>query len=429
MRIGLFTDTYRPSINGIVFVVESLKRHLEAEGHVVYIFCPAQSIRRSKHTELLQEDEHIIRFPSVKGAFYDDYDTSIFFMPRVLNQLRDLDLDIIHYFTPSQVGLMGVYAAHKTNTPLVAQHCTDLHEYVGHYPNVLPGVLALMTLIPFTVKFDSKEIAHIMKLYRPRLERAEWGRDVIEKVITMLYKKGDAVIALSRKSQHQLESWQTEDRFRYPVTLLPNGVDALKKPTEHQLAAFRDQWGIAESDEVFGFVGRLGAEKNLALLIEAFEKVVAVRPKARLLFVGDFEYREALEELAQESGYGDRITFTGAMPRETLGVAYAAMNVFTFPSLTDTQGWVIHEAAHAGLPILLIDRELSEVVEDGVNGYYVDNSADAMADKLIELLKSPKKREAFGEQSRKKAALFTEKRQVKKLLKLYERTVIEHFSD
>ncbi|NCU39223.1 glycosyltransferase family 4 protein, partial [Candidatus Saccharibacteria bacterium] len=47
MRIGLFTDTYRPSINGIVFVVETLKKRLEEQGHEVFIFCPAKSIRPS----------------------------------------------------------------------------------------------------------------------------------------------------------------------------------------------------------------------------------------------------------------------------------------------------------------------------------------------------------------------------------------------
>ena len=74
MRIGLFADTYRPSINGIVYVVESTKKHLEGLGHEVYIFCPARSIRPSKHAEEFDEDEYIIRFPSIKGAFYDDYD-------------------------------------------------------------------------------------------------------------------------------------------------------------------------------------------------------------------------------------------------------------------------------------------------------------------------------------------------------------------
>ena len=73
--------------------------------------------------------------------------------------------------------------------------------------------------------------------------------------------------------------------------------------------------------------------------------------------------RKTLEKLAAETDFADRIIFTGAMPREDLGVAYKVMNVFTFPSLKDTQGWVLHEAAHAGKPIVIIDKEVSEVVE------------------------------------------------------------------
>ena len=71
---------------------------------------------------------------------------------------------------------------------------------------------------------------------------------------------------------------------------------------------------------MFGFIGRLGEEKNLPILIKAFDKYVAkARPKSKLLFVGDFEYRKKLEEMAAESKYADRIIFTGALPREELG--------------------------------------------------------------------------------------------------------------
>lgn len=426
MRIGLFTDTYRPSINGIVFVVESLKKHLEDQGHVVYVFCPARSIRPSKHAIALDEDEHIIRFSSVKGAFYDDYDTSLFFPPRVLSQIKELDLDVIHFFTPGQVGLMGVYAAFKTDTPLIAQHCTDLYEYVEHYPSVLPGLLALIALLPFTVKVDGKDIKEIMKLYRPRRGATKWNRDIVEKMVTLVYKKCDAVIALSRKSQMQLESWQRVANYEYPVTLMPNGVDAIKKPTANKIAAFRELWNIKESDEVFGFVGRLGAEKNLAMLIPTLEAIVQSRPRARLLFVGDFEYKETLEEIAADSLYPDRITFTGAMPREELGVAYDVLDVFVFPSLTDTQGWVIHEAAHAGLPLVLLDTEVSEVLEPGVNGEYADNTPESLGHHVGALLKSKKRREQYGAESQKKARQFTERRQVAKLVKLYEDACISH---
>jgi len=428
MRIGLFTDTYRPSINGIVFVVESLKKHLEAQGHEVFIFCPARSIRPSKHALELEEDEHVIRFPSVKGAFYDDYDMSLFFPPYVLSKIRDLDLDLIHFFTPGQVGMMGVYASYKAEIPLVAQHCTDLREYVEHYRDglLLPGLLALMALIPLTMKVNGKDIKQIIKMYRPRRGRVQWNIDIVEQIITLIYSKCNAVIALSRKSKAQLESWQNDDGYRYEITLMPNGVDRIKPPTDAQLQAFHEQFGIGKKDEVFGFVGRLGAEKNLDILIPALEIVAEKRPNARLLFVGDFEYRETLEKAAAKSPYADRITFTGPLLRENLGVAYASMKVFTFPSLTDTQGWAIHEAAMAGLPLILIDQELSEVIEPGVSGEYAENTPEDMARCIIDLLSHPKKREEFGRQSQKLARRFTEKRQVAKLSKLYERVVSDY---
>ncbi len=425
MRIGLFTDTYRPTINGITFVVETLKKQLEAQGHEVYVFCPARTMRPSKQAELTREDDRIIRFPSFKSGFFEDFDITLMFPPTVFRQVKDMELDIVHIFTPSQVGLMGINIAFKNDIPFVVQHCTDLYEFVEHYPNVLPGVLALVGIVfPMNVKLKGHDITEIIKMYRPR-QAVKWNRQVIEKSITLLYSKASAAIALSRKSKAQLEGWQY-GRYRYDVTLMPNGVDAIAKPAIDELASFRSRWGLKDSDEIFGFVGRLGEEKNLPILIKAFDKIGRARPKAKLLFVGDFEFRAKLEAMAARSKYPDRIIFTGSMSRERLGIAYEVMDVFVFPSLKDTQGWVLHEAAHARLPIVLIDRGVSEVVEDGKSGYYAKNNATDVARKVTELLSSPKRRQVFGERSKQLAMKFTEKKQAAKLANLYQNLIIEH---
>ncbi len=432
MRIGLFTDTYRPSINGIVFVVESLKRELENLGHEVYVFCPAKSMSPSKQAELLNEDSdsRIIRFPSIKGAFFDDYDTSVFFPPAVQRRIKELELDMVHVFTPSQIGLVGVKAAKKNNIPLVIQHCTDIYEFVDHYPAVLPGALALAGIVfPMSVRLRGHDLLEIAKLYKPRAGVTKWNKDIIESVITILYSKADAVIALCRKSCKQLKSWQYDD-YQYELVLMPNGVNALPRPTKTEVKAFREQWNLAEDDEIFGFVGRLGEEKNLPLLIKSFERHIAKkRPKAKLLFVGDFEYRKTLEEMAAATKYADRIIFTGAMPREKLGLAYSVLDVFAFPSLKDTQGWVLHEAAHAGLPIVLVDKELSEVVQDGVNGFIANDNPTSFGRAIIALLEDANKRQEFGAISKKLAAKFTENRQVKKLEKLYQELIDQKAAD
>ncbi len=425
MRIGLFTDTFRPSINGIVFVVEMLKKRLEEEGHEVYVFCPARSMRPSRDLEF--EDEHIVRFPSIKGAFFDDYDTSIFFPPRVVQQIKDLNLDIIHIFTPSQVGLVGVQAAWKSDTPFIVQHSTDLYEFVEHYPVVLPGVLALIGIVlPFTVHLGGQDIREIIKLYKPRRGVTKWNQYIIERGITILYAKADAVIVLCRKSQDQLCSWQHHEKYLYDVTLMPNGVDALPKPSVSDVKLFRQQHGIEKDDEVFGFVGRLAAEKNLDLLIEAVEKVIRKRPQAKLMFVGDFEYRETLEAHARASKAADRIIFTGALPREQLGVAYACMKVFVFPSLKDTQGWVLHEAAHAGLPIVIIDRGLSEVAVEGKNALYAKNTSASVAHSIVTLLSDSTMQRDFSVAGKKIARRYSETRQVTSLIRLYDDVIKSH---
>lgn len=430
MRIGLFSDTYHPTINGITFVVESLKNNLEAMGHEVFVFCPARTMMPGrKKYDTPKDSDHIIRFPSFKSGFFDDFDFTVFFPPTMLRRIKDLDLDVIHVFTPSQVGLLGINAAVKYDIPLITQHSTDLYEFVEHYPLVLPGVLALIGVVfPMSVKLDGHDIKEIIKLHRPRLGATKWNQHMISKAVTMIYSKADATIALSRKSYDQLSNWQGED-YKYSIVLMPNGVGAIKKPSKAKLDKFRKQWNLSESDEVFGFVGRLGEEKNLALLVEAMEYVGKVRPRAKLLFVGDFDYRETLEEMAGRSEFADRIVFTGAMPRTELGVAYAAMNVFCFPSLKDTQGWVLHEAAHASLPIVLIDTKVSEVVQDGRNGYFAKNNSEDFANKVTALLKSPTKRKAFGEHSKKLASAYTERRQVKKLEALYKQIIADSKHD
>ena len=424
MRIGLFTDTYRPSINGIVYVVDITRKHLESMGHEVFIFCPAEGVRLDREEF---DDDHIIRFRSMKGVFFDDYNLSLFFPAVELRRIKDLELDVIQFFTPSQVGLMGVYAAQKTGAVLIAQHSTDLSQYIKHYPAVVPGLLMIALSLPLTFRFHGQDVRELMRLYKPRRVVADWGQDIVERLIAMIYSRCDAVIALSQKSQKQLDSWR--DEYYYDVTTIPTGINALKKPTDAQVDMFKSKYGIAKKDEVILYAGRLSAEKNLDLLIPMIKKVVRQRPNARLLYVGDFDYRETLEQMAADSGVGDRITFTGALPRENLGVAYASANVFAFPSLTDTQGLVLHEAAHAGLPFVIVDRYVSEVVRDGENGFVARNNPAHFAECVIKLLEDKKLAATFSEASKQLARQYGEYTQTKKLEQIYQQALADRLSD
>lgn len=414
MRIGIFTDSYRPAVTGITYVVEIMKKDFEAMGHEVFIFCAGERILPKKKSE---RDDHLIHFPSIQDVFYDDYGLTLIFPPNEVRKIKKLNLDVIQVMTPGQVGLMGIYAAQKLNKVLVMQHSTDIAQYIQHYPGVVPGLLVLALSFPATFRFKGKDVRELLKIYRPRLSRTKWGREIIESLMAMILSRCDAVISLSQKSKKQLESWRGV--YDYEVDLIPTGIDALPKPSEAQLKAFKERYGIAEDDEVILYVGRLAAEKNLDILLPAMRRVLRTHPKARLLFVGDFEYRKVLEAKTRRSGFKHRVTFTGSIPREELGVAYATGDIFAFPSLTDTQGLVLHEAAHAGLPFVMTDPDVSQVVEDGKNGIIARNTIASITEAIVKLLDDDELRAKFSRHSKKLAREYTEFNQTKKLEAVY----------
>jgi len=94
--------------------------------------------------------------------------------------------------------------------------------------------------------------------------------------------------------------------------------------------------------------------------------------------------------------------------------------VFVFPSTTDTQSLTLHEAALAGLPIVMIDEPVTEVVKDGENGFFANDDPIDMAAKIRAILEDPKLQKKMSAASRKTAKLFSEKRQTKLILDIYQ---------
>lgn len=418
MKIGLFSDTYLPTTNGISFVLQIMQTRLEELGHEVYIFAPATNLRG----EEAGDNERIIRFPALEGVFFDEQLTSVFFPPRAMKKIRALELDIIHFFTPAQIGLMGAAAAIREDIPLVGQYSTDLYQYVERYPNVLPGTIALSLIAPFVLKLTPREIMKMMGAFKPKRTVTAWHKGMVARMHMMLHDDCDGVIALSSKMQKQLDGWGSKT----PSTLLPTGVDTLPVASAAQVSAFNETHGIHKNDTVILYVGRLSREKNLDLLVEAFALLHKTHKNTTLLLVGDFDYREELEKKVEELGISEKVVFPGRIARNTLSVAYQAADIFAFPSITDTQGLVVNEAAHAGLPLVLCDGEVSEVFVEGVTGIAVASNATSFADSLSRLLDDDALRKQLGKQAKIRAKEFSELGQMQKLEKLYEKWIAQH---
>ena len=188
---------------------------------------------------------------------------------------------------------------------------------------------------------------------------------------------------------------------------------------EAAVKSFRDKVGLRDDDEVVLYVGRLGEEKNLAMLIPMIEKLIRKRPNAKLVFVGDFDFRETLEKMALESRAVGKVLFAGRLPRQKLSMAYQAADVFVFPSLTDTQGLVIQEAAHAGLPLVLCDPDVSECFKDGKNGFLAKNTPRDVANKVATILADDALRAKFSAHSKQLAESLSERTQTEKIVALF----------
>ncbi len=418
MRIGLFSDTYLPTVNGISYVLQIMQARLEELGHEVYIFAPATNLRGVE----AGDNDHVFRFPAIEGVFFDEQLTSVFFPPTVMRKIKKMNLDIVHIFTPSQIGLMGVYAAIKEDIPLVAQYSTDVYHYVEKYPNVLPGTVALGLTLPFFLKLTPREFVKLMTIFKPKKDVTTWHKTMIAKMHVALHDSCDAVIALSKKMQLQLDSWGSKTE----ATLLPTGIDALPEPTAKQVSDLQNSLGITKDDVVLTYAGRLSREKNLDLILDSFAIAARKQANLKLVFVGDFDYREELEARAQQLHAAKQIHFLGRMPRHQLGLAYALSDIFLFPSTTDTQGLVLHEAASAGLPLILCDPDVSEVFIDGQTGLLANNEAEDFAAKILELSGDAKLRRTLGKQARLRASHFGELSQMKKLETLYQKCMSEH---
>jgi 1,2-diacylglycerol 3-alpha-glucosyltransferase len=379
MRIGFFSDTYTPQINGVVSSIRLFADALERQGHEVYIFAPTP--------RQPTDGPRVIRIPSVPFALQPEMRLASLYSQHAYRLARRANLDIIHSHDPFAVGLFGLAVAKRFRLPYVHTYHTLYPEYV-HY------------------------------VWETRFTRA-----MAERLSREFCDQCDLVLAPSTKIERALAAWGVTA----PVKCLPTGVDAgrFAHPDVDAAAALRRRFGIPETDRLLTFVGRVGLEKNIDLLVEAIARVKT--PGARLLIVGNGPYRPELDAHIASLGIADRVTFTGYLQGNDVAAAYAASDLFFFASLSETQGLVVAEAMASGLPVVAVqDLAVGDAVTDGVNGFLTIERADALAAAADRVLTDPSLRASMGAESRKRAEALSIDRMAEKLAGLYEGLIASH---
>lgn len=217
-------------------------------------------------------------------------------------------------------------------------------------------------------------------------------------------KLADWVVAPSNQTRTEL----MDDYKARRVKVIHNGiaVDDLVSKAAKALATRQKN---EPDSEVVIYAGRMRTRKAVAVLLKAFEQVLAERPKAELLLVGDGEQFDALQEqhrrlFGHDSGLEERVRFLGSKPRHEVFDLYAQADVYCLPSLYEGFPVATLEAMAVGLPVVTTRVSGNpEAVDDGVEGRVVEpKDADGLARALIDLLSDPEKRREMGRKARER---------------------------
>jgi len=170
------------------------------------------------------------------------------------------------------------------------------------------------------------------------------------------------------------------------------------------------------------YTGRLGPEKNLEFLLQAFAGVVQAVENARLLLVGDGPLKEDLKELAKNLRITDSIQFAGLIPYNNMPGYLAMCDAFVTASVTEVHPLSVIEAMGAGLPVMGIHSPgVGDTVEDGVTGFLSTADLPAFTAKLTRLCLQTQLRQKMGRTARKASNQYAIERTTKIMLRHYER--------
>ena len=381
MRVGIFSESYPPLINGVSTSVQTLIAHLEHAGHEVFVF--------TSHYPRFQDDRKgVFRYPSFNALVEPDYVLPIPFSPRITRAISALKLDIVHSQSPFLLGLVARRVARSLNVPHVATNHTLYTEY-AHYLPLLPVSATRRLLV-------------------------SWMRG--------FYDTCDRVLAPSEMTKQRLIDGYG---VQTPVTVIPTAIPAppyvLARPAET-----KQEFGLPPDARILLYVGRLAPEKNLDLLLRSFALVTAQTNDTYLILAGSGKSRGALENRARSLGIHRRTRFAGFLGRTKLDPLYQAAEVFVFPSKTETQGLAVGEALAAGLPCVVVNAGgAPESIRDSIDGFLVEDDAAQMTARTLELLADPALRRNMAVEAKRGAAARTPESIGGRMVAVYEELIAE----
>lgn len=380
MKIAMFTNTYLPFVGGLEKSIETFATAMRAMGHQVLVVAP-------QYRGASSSCDKVFRVPALKGFAGSPYSIKLSIPGLIASRIKKFAPDIIHSHQPFLLGDSALREAKTLDIPIVYTNHTFMERYLHWFP-------------------------------------VDWEiiRKVAEKLPSAYANLVDHVITPTESVAQILRARNTHT----PITSIPTGIDADFYGSGDR-AGFRKQYDIGERDFVIGHLGRLNPEKNLSYLADVALRVVdASAQNRRFLLVGEGGSVAAIKQLFESRGLQDRLICTGVLQGQACADAYAAMDVFLFTSLSDTQGLVMSEAMAAANPVFALRAPgAQDLVRHEGNGILLDadQSSEQFAQEMNRRIATPGLLQQLGQQARKDAYEVSISASTERVLGLYEELI------
>jgi glycosyltransferase involved in cell wall biosynthesis len=345
IKIGMFVDSFFPMVDGVTNVVDNYAKRLNDEEFEVVVFCPKN--RDKKYVDNFTY--RVERCKSVK-IFFLDYDMPLpRFDRRYKKILKESNLDIVHIHSPFGVAKSGLRYAKKHKIPAIAflhsQFKQDFYE--GSKSKLITAIMLKSVMNTFN--------------------RCDEFYAVNQTIANVFLDYGAKHLPLVQRNSTDF----------MPIT-----------DREKAISLVNETYNLKTDETVFLFVGRICKLKNIFFLCDSLAKLEDKNFK--MIFVGTGQSEDALKKYVEKLGLVNNVIFAGRIVnRDLLAALYCRAKLFLFPSMYDTNSLVQIEAASQSTPTLFLKgaATASTVTED-VNGFFADNSPEAYAKKIEEILNS-----------------------------------------
>jgi 1,2-diacylglycerol 3-alpha-glucosyltransferase len=383
MRIGIFTDTYKPEINGVITSIEIFRKQLEAMGHEVYLFCPMYFGKKDPAPG-------VFRFPSTPYLFKTMTERRFVYPSfRVFRSIRRLNLDIVHSQVPANTGLFAILVSRLEHIPHVHTYHTLFMEYTHYMP--VPRPIAV---------------------------------HIVESVSRWFCGRSQCIISPSARIRRELREYG----IHTPIEVIPTGIDTNPDRVIQDPRELRHRYNLPEDKKILSFVGRIGREKNIGFLLRMVRKISEARDDVILVIVGDGPDKSRLAAEARSLGIESLVRFTGYVDRETVFSVFAASAVFTFASMTETQGLVLLEAMSMGTPVVAIDAMgVSDLLSDDRGGFLCQpDDLDGFTERVNTLLDNRELYRKTAAEGQEKAREWSIETMSERLVRTYRKAVQDY---